>query len=81
MGYDEFEAEYIIAINVEAGSSPETPLEFRRLIESYKRSQGMDAKEIPEDVLTVEREFQTVNRQLTEAQQRGDSQEILDQLE
>jgi len=81
MGYDLYEAEFIIAINVEAGSSPETPLEFRRLVESYKRSQGMEAKEIPEDVLALEREFESLNRQLREAQEKGDSQEILDTLE
>lgn len=81
MGYDAAEAKFILDVRVGAASSPETPLEYRQLVESYRRSQGMEAKEIPEDMLAVEREFVSISRQLKEATERGDSQEVLDQLE
>ncbi|GAI58898.1 unnamed protein product, partial [marine sediment metagenome] len=53
--YDRWEAEYIYDIEVGAASSPETPLEFRKLVESYRKSQGLDYKEIPPEVIEAER--------------------------
>ncbi|GAJ17474.1 unnamed protein product, partial [marine sediment metagenome] len=48
--YDRWEAEYIYDIEVGAASSPETPMEFRQLVESYRHAVGLEFKDIPTEV-------------------------------
>lgn len=80
MNYDTWEAEFIIAINIEAAGSPETPFEIKRLVDKYKRSQGMEVKEIPEDLMQAERKWIEADRKLKEATAREAPQDELDEL-
>lgn len=55
MGYDKAEAQFVLDINVEAGESPETPLDFLRLVEGYKQSQGQESTPVPQSVRDAEK--------------------------
>jgi len=81
LGYDREEAGYIIDARVAAAGSPETPLEFRELVESYRKSQGLDYKEVPAEVLEKEKELRDLNLRLKEAITQKAPQSELDQLE
>ncbi|MBA7574919.1 hypothetical protein ES708_16735 [subsurface metagenome] len=61
------EAEYIYDIEVGAASSPETPMEFRQLVESYRHSQGLEFKDIPTEVLEADKTLSDLRLKLTEA--------------
>lgn len=55
MGFDAAEAEYIIAINVEAlTGSPETYTEFKTLVDLRRKSQGLRVKEAPPGLIELE---------------------------
>lgn len=78
--YDLWEAQYIYDIEVEAAESPETPLEYRKLVEAYRKSQGMAYEEIPEDVLEADKVLLAAIRTLREAQDIGADRDTLDML-
>jgi len=67
LGYDEFEARFIIAVRVGMESSPETPLEFRKYIEDWRRAIGVEAKEIPKELLEAEKKYFELRKKLDEA--------------
>jgi len=51
MGYDEDEADYILAINIAAAAgSPETFAEFKDLTQKYRLASGKEAKPMPEEL-------------------------------
>ncbi len=79
--YEVWEAEYIYEIEVEAAASPETPLEFRQLVESYRKSQGLDYVVIPPELLEVEKTLWGVETRLKEARATSAAQEDIDQLQ
>ncbi len=55
MGYDAAEAEYVLAINVEAlTGSPETYTEFKTLVDLRRKSQGLRVKEAPPGLIELE---------------------------
>jgi len=81
LGYDPSEAEYIVAVNVAAAGSPESYLEFKQLTESYRRSQGLETKEIPQEVIDLEKELGTVERRLKEAKKAREPQATINELE
>ncbi|GAI90438.1 unnamed protein product, partial [marine sediment metagenome] len=78
--YSPEEAEYIYAIEVEAAASPETPLEYRQLVESYRKSQGMSYEEIPQDILDADRALLDAIKALRKAEEAGASQDEIDTL-
>jgi hypothetical protein len=80
LGYDEFEAEYIIVVNIEAESSPETPLEFRKLVENWRKAMGLEHKEIPKEVLEAERKYLELKKRLDEAIKRKERENIIAEL-
>jgi len=80
MGYDSTEADYILQVNVGATSSPETYLEMKRIVESYKRSQGMEAKEVPQEVIEAEKLVIRLTKELDEAIATEASQDTIDRL-
>ncbi|GAI06311.1 unnamed protein product, partial [marine sediment metagenome] len=79
--YEAWEAEYIYDIEVVGAASPESPLEFRQIVESYRRSQGLDYKEIPQDVIDAEKAFLSVSERLKAAYEKGLPQDEIDPLE
>jgi len=81
LGYDTEEASYIIDARVAAAGSPESYLEFRQLTESYRRSQGLEAKEIPQEVIDLEKELGMVERRIEEATAAREPQATINELE
>jgi hypothetical protein len=69
MGYEDWEAEFIIAINIAIEGSPESYLEFLDLINKYKR-------EIPEDLKQAERKF----REAWEKEQKAIQERLPDDV-
>jgi len=80
MGYDEAEADYILDINIAAAGSPETPLDFRALVEKYKRSQGIVALEIPPELLLADKRLLRLVTDLKTARDADATQERIDEL-
>lgn len=66
IGYDVFEAEFIININIESQGSPETPLEFRQLTQAYRKAAKLPAADITPEMLAAEREFNRLDVELNE---------------
>jgi hypothetical protein len=79
--YDKWEAEYIFDIEVTGASSPETPMEFRQLVESYRHAVGLDFKEVPPELLDADRKRSNLQLELSQARARGAPEEELAQLQ
>ncbi|GAI63353.1 unnamed protein product, partial [marine sediment metagenome] len=79
--YSRWEAEYIYDIEVAATSTPETPMEFRQLVESYRRSQGLEYKEIPTEVLEADRKRSELRLKLSQAESARASSDVIAQLQ
>jgi len=74
MGYDEFEATYILAINLSAAAgSPESYEEFKNLVEQYKKAVTGGGKPLPAEVLALERERNQAKTALEDAKAKGKS--------
>jgi len=77
LGYDEAEAEYILAIHlISMKGDPETPLEMRRAVELQKKAMGLPYKEIPQELVDREKELLELKQRLKEAEQKGDKEAI-----
>ncbi len=68
--YDKWEAEYIYDIEVGAAASPETPMEFRQLVESYRHAVGLDFKEPSTIILEADRKRSDLRLKLAQARAR-----------
>jgi len=71
MGYDRFEAEYIMLINIESQGSPEGPAGIRQIVESYRRSIGMTSQPVDAAVVETEKVFKNADRALIDAEERN----------
>jgi len=72
LGYDEFEANYILAINVGAlEGSPETYPEFKHITQLYRKSQGLKAMEVPQEIIDASKELAKARAELKEAEAKG----------
>ncbi|MBA7591526.1 hypothetical protein ES708_33685 [subsurface metagenome] len=65
--YDKWEAEYIYDIEVAGTASPETPTEYRQLVESYRRATGQEFKEVPSELLDADRKRSELRLKLAQA--------------
>ncbi|GAI73389.1 unnamed protein product, partial [marine sediment metagenome] len=79
--YNLEEAEYIYDLEVGAAASPETPMEFRALVESYRRSQGLEYKDIPTEVLEASKKLSELRSALSQARARKAPETELSQLQ
>lgn len=79
--YDKPEAEYIVEVEEAGWGSPETPLEFKRLVNTQRRAMGEEVKDIPQDVIDVEKAFLSVTERLKAAYAEGVAQDRIDLLE
>ncbi|MBA7575779.1 hypothetical protein ES708_17615 [subsurface metagenome] len=68
--YDKWEAEYIYDIEVTGAASPETPTEFRQLVESYRHAVGLDFKEVPPELLAADRKRSELRLKLAQARSK-----------
>lgn len=65
MGFDQPEAEFILAINIEAEGSPEDEIEVRALVQGWRKAAGLPAEAIPSQVIRLRK----AARQAREAHQ------------
>jgi len=79
--YNLWEAEYIYDIEVGAASSPETPMEFRQLVESYRHAVGLEFKEVPPELLEADRKRSELRLKLAQARSREAPEEEISELE
>jgi len=78
MGYDEWEAWYVLIINVEAlRGSPETYPEFKRITEAYKKARKRKGKEIPEELIEAARTVRRIQQDIAEKKKQGKTDEEL----
>jgi len=68
LGYDEFEAQFLVLVNTEFVGSPESPLGFRRGAEAYRKALGQDYVDIPKDVIDLEKQVMVARKALTDAE-------------
>jgi len=76
LGYDEWEAWYLLAIYkvVEAGD-PEGYWEMRKIIELQKKARGLPAKEIPDELIILEQEQRRLKEELDKLRKTGAPEE------
>jgi len=71
LGYDRAEAEYIIEINVGAlEGSPETYPEFKLWTQLYRKAEGLEAMEIPQEIISASREVHEAKETLRQVTTR-----------
>lgn len=51
MGFDEPEASFILAINIESGESPEDEIEIRSLVQGWRKAAGLQSEAIPPTII------------------------------
>lgn len=70
MGYQDWEASYILELNVGAlEGSPETYSEFKRLVEGYRLSQGLDSKMPSQELVLAEKALKEAEKTLKEVKE------------
>jgi len=82
MGFDEDEADFSLAINIEAlTGSPETWSEMQEIVNKGRKAQGLTVKEIPSGIKDIEgklKEFQLVEQK---AKEEGETRDFFIALE
>jgi len=78
IGYDEWEAQYILAINkVVAAGDPEGYWDMKRVTEAYKKARGLKAIEVPDEAIELEKMINTVRAELKKASEDKVDDKIL----
>lgn len=80
LGYDREEAEFILEIRVGAGASPESYLELMKWVQDWRKTAGLEAKEISEELLAKEKEYKAIIAEHEAAIKEGASQAKIDTL-
>jgi hypothetical protein len=76
IGYDENEAYYILAINkLVAASDPEGYWDMKRVTENLKKARGEKYMEVPEAVITLERQIKQTKLRIEEMKKKSESEE------
>lgn len=78
LGYEEWEAWYILMVNkvVEAGD-PQGYWEMRKVVELYKKARGEKALEVPDEVLELERQIQEQKRKIEQLKKEGKPEGVI----
>lgn len=66
MGYDNDEAKFVLNIQVEAGTSPETKGEFEQIVQGYRKSIGKPSQSINPRVIEIEKRLKEIKAALSE---------------
>jgi hypothetical protein len=76
IGYDESEAWYILAINkvIEVGD-PEGYWDMRRVTETYRKSRGEKAVDIPDELIVLERQLKEARAKVDELRKSPEREE------
>jgi flagellar hook-basal body complex protein FliE len=81
LGYDENEAGYILAINaVVAKSDPEGYWEMRQVTERLKKAGGKPSMNIPDALITYEKQIKQLKSQINELKTKGGSETQIGEL-
>lgn len=72
LGYEEWEAWYILAVNKVVGAGhPQGYWEMKRVTEAYKKAMGSPYKDVPEQLISMEREIKELKAEIKEKQEAG----------
>jgi hypothetical protein len=76
LGYDENEAYYILAINkVVAAADPEGYWDMKRVTENLKKARGEKYMDIPDAVISLERQIKQTKLRIEEMKKKGESED------
>jgi hypothetical protein len=76
IGYDKNEAYYILTINkVVAASDPEGYWDMKRVTENLKKARGEKYMEIPDAIISLEKQIKQIKLQLDEMKKKGESED------
>jgi hypothetical protein len=76
LGYDKWEAEYILAINLAAAKgSPDTYPEFLDLVEKYKKAMGLKAVDVPKELIEVAKQITDLKQLIEKEKKKGPDRE------
>jgi len=76
IGYDENEAYYILAINkLVAASDPEGYWDMKRVTENLKKARGEKYMDIPDAVISLEKQIKQTKLRIEEMKKKGESEE------
>jgi len=82
MGYDMDEADFILAINIEAlTGSPETWSEMQEIVNKGRRVQGLEVKAIPSNIIELEAKLKEYTAIETKAKADGETRDFFIALE
>lgn len=81
IGYGLKEAQFIYKVEVLESASPETPLEYKAITDSYRRAIGVGVHETTEAALQAEKAWVEAKLRLKEAREKGEPQAELLTLE
>lgn len=82
IGFSPDAADFILEVRIEEPAfSPHLPMEFRQLVESYRRSQGLDFKEVPLELLEADRKRSELQSVLSQAISRKAPEDEIAQSE
>lgn len=81
LGYDENEALYILAINkVVAAGDPEGYWDMRRVTENLKKARGEKYTDIPDTLITFEKQIKNLKAQIKDLATKGGSEDKIAEL-
>jgi hypothetical protein len=81
LGYDANEALYILAINnVVTAGDPEGYWDMRRVTENFKKARGEKYMDIPDALITFEKQIKTLKAQITELKTHGGAEDKIGEL-
>jgi len=75
------EAEFIVAVEIGMEGSPETPLEFRKLVEEYRRAMELEHAEIPDELIELEKEIMRKEEELRRLKEEAREDALIARLE
>ncbi len=81
IGYDEAEAQYLLAINkIVAINDPRNYYHMKQATQEYRKSQGLKYVQIPNDLIDAQDAFRSANKRLKEARDNNASAEEIGKL-
>ena len=81
IGYDQNEAYYILAINkVVSAGDPEGYWDMRKVTESYKKARGEKYRDIPDELVMLEKQQKQLKTQLDEARKHPENEQAIADL-
>jgi hypothetical protein len=78
LGYDSDEAMYLLMINqVVAAGDPDSYWEMKRVTEAYKKAQGLPYKDVPDELITYEKQLKVLHDEVERLKKEEATEEVL----